>query len=114
MQARSVSGCKSCPSSGTFLTSPPEQKFLAELLCFADAVFARRDAHDGARVDRLFGVAVGHRRRAPWAVTAELTGRVGLAFRGAVYDPQECGCGTSNLGRDSFAVSLTAGVSLEK
>jgi hypothetical protein len=46
--------------------------------------------------------------------TAEVAGRVGLAFTGAMYDPQERGCNTSNPGRDSFAVSLSTGVSLEK
>jgi hypothetical protein len=68
----------------------------------------------GGILDLPFGVGVGLRVRAPWVVTAELAGRVGLMFTGAMYDPERCGCGASYLGHDSFAVALSVGVSLEQ
>jgi hypothetical protein len=63
---------------------------------------------EGDILDLPVGVGVGYRLRGPrdpWEVTAELGGRVGLAFFGAMY---------SDAPRDSFALSLTLGVSLQE
>jgi hypothetical protein len=68
----------------------------------------------GGILDLPFGAGVGVRVRRPWVFTVELMGRVGLAFTGAMYDPDRCGCVASYVGRDSFAVALSVGVTLEQ
>jgi hypothetical protein len=69
----------------------------------------------GGILDLPFGAGIGVRLRRPWVFTVELMGRAGLAFTGAMYDPGRCGCTPSSyVGRDSFAVALTVGVSLEQ
>jgi hypothetical protein len=63
---------------------------------------------EGTILDLPVGIGVGYRMRGPrdpWELTAELAGRVGLAFFGAMY---------SDAPRDSFALSLSVGVSLEE
>jgi hypothetical protein len=62
----------------------------------------------------LIGVGVGTRFRAPWLLYAEVAGRFGLAFSGAMYDRTPCGCLRDPYpGHDSFAASLSVGLSLE-
>jgi hypothetical protein len=63
---------------------------------------------EGDFIDLPVAVGAGYRLRGPrdpWELTAELGGRVGLAFFGAMY---------SDAPRDSFALSLSVGVSLER
>ena len=62
----------------------------------------------GTLLDLPLGVGAGYRVRGPhdpWEITAELGARVGLAFFGPLY---------SEPARDSFALSLSVGVSLEE
>jgi hypothetical protein len=62
---------------------------------------------DGGILDLPAGVGVGYRLRGardPWELTAELGARVGLAFFGPLY---------ADGPHDSFALSLSVGVSLE-
>jgi hypothetical protein len=63
---------------------------------------------EGTLLDLPFGVGAGYHVRGPrdpWEVTAELGARVGLAFFGPLY---------SDGARDSFALSLSVGVSLDE
>jgi hypothetical protein len=63
---------------------------------------------EGGILDLPVGLGVGYRLRGPrdpWELTAELAGHVGLAFVGAMY---------SDAPRDSFALSLSVGVSLQE
>lgn len=65
------------------------------------------DGQEGGILDLPVGVGIGYRVRGPhdpWEITAELGGRVGLAFFGSMY---------SGAPRDSFALSLSLGVSLD-
>lgn len=62
----------------------------------------------GTLLDLPLGVGAGYRVRGPrdpWEITAELGARVGLAFFGPLY---------SDGARDSFALSLSVGVSLDE
>lgn len=62
----------------------------------------------GTLLDLPLGVGAGYRVRGPhdpWELTAELGARVGLAFFGSLY---------SDPVRDSFALSLSVGVSLDE
>jgi hypothetical protein len=69
---------------------------------------------EGEIGDALFGVGIGTRFRAPWVLYAELAGRVGLAFSGALYDRTACSCLRDPYpGHDSFAGSLSVGLSLD-
>jgi hypothetical protein len=69
------------------------------------AAYVRQDPRDGALFDVPAGLGLSLKVRAPWEVFVELGGRFGVAFLGGVYDG-------ANTGKDSFAVSLSAGVSL--
>jgi hypothetical protein len=64
-------------------------------------------AHVGAAVGGILdlpaGVGLGYRFRHPWEVFGELGARIGLAF-----------FGTTLTGQDSFALSLSVGVSLDE
>lgn len=63
---------------------------------------------EGGILDAPVGVGVAYRVRSPrdpWELSAELGCRFGLAFVGAMYDAAP---------RDSFALSLTMGVSLDQ
>jgi hypothetical protein len=69
------------------------------------AAYVRQDPREGTLLDVPEGLGLALKLRAPWEVFAELGGRVGVAFLGGVYDG-------GNTGKDSFAVSLSVGVSL--
>ncbi len=63
---------------------------------------------EGDFLDLPVGLGVGYHVRGPrdpWELTAELGARIGLAFLGAMY---------SDAPRDSFALSLSVGVSLDE
>lgn len=62
----------------------------------------------GGMLDVPFGLGAGCKLRRPWQIFAELGGRVGLAFSGALYGRV---AGEPYEGRDSLAVSLSVGVS---
>jgi hypothetical protein len=66
---------------------------------------------EGGILDLPLGVGMGYRLRRPWEVFAEIEGRIGLAFRGAAYGRMQAG---PYGGQDSFAVSLSAGVSWDE
>jgi hypothetical protein len=81
----------------------------------ASGASARVAGATGDILDLPFGAGIGVRLRRPGVFTVELMGRAGLAFTGAMYDPGRCGCTpASYLGRDSFAVALSVGVTLEQ
>jgi hypothetical protein len=65
----------------------------------------------GGILDLPIGVGIGYRLRRPWQIFAELEARVGMAFWGALYERAE---GAPYGGQDSFAVSLSLGVSLDE
>ena len=69
------------------------------------AAYVRQDPREGDLFDVPAGLGLALKLRAPWELFAELGGRFGVAFLGGVYDG-------ANTGKDSFAVSLSAGVSL--
>jgi hypothetical protein len=65
-------------------------------------------ASEGGIVDAPLALGLAYRVRGPgdpWEISAELGCRFGLAFVGAMYDAAP---------RDSFALSLTVGVSLDE
>ncbi|MGO9833491.1 MAG: hypothetical protein ACLP1X_04685 [Polyangiaceae bacterium] len=65
----------------------------------------------GGILDLPIGVGIGYRLRRPWEIFAELESRIGLAFSGPLY------ARTSDEpygGQDSFAVSLSVGVSWDE
>jgi hypothetical protein len=77
----------------------------------------------GGMIDVPLAVALGYRLRAPasssgWTVFAELGGRIGAAFFGAMYGDGAPGSAPGVppivapfMGKDSFALSLTLGLS---
>ncbi len=70
---------------------------------------------EGTALDGAFGVGIGARVRGPWVLFAELAGRIGLLFAGAIYDRAECLClRDPYAGKDLFAASLAVGLSLEQ
>jgi len=69
------------------------------------AAYVRQDPREGTLLEVPAGLGVALKLRAPWELFAELGGRAGVAFLGGVYD-------AGNTGKDSFAVSLSVGVSL--
>ena len=72
----------------------------------------------GGIVEVPFGLGLGRRLVAPWVVFVELGGRVGTWFFGPMYervrDMATGAAGPGSEGRDSFALSLSLGLSLEK
>jgi len=66
---------------------------------------------EGGVIDLPLGAGIGYRLRRPWQIFAELEGRVGLGFSGPLYARVE---GEPYEGKDSFAVSLSVGVSLDE
>lgn len=69
----------------------------------------------GGILDLPVGVGIGCKVRRPWEIFAELEGRVGLAFTGALYRGGEAGPSPAPYGgHDSFAVSLSLGVSWDE
>ncbi|HEX8791351.1 MAG TPA: hypothetical protein VF765_10415 [Polyangiaceae bacterium] len=69
------------------------------------AAYVHQAPRDGTLLEVPAGLGLALKVRAPWEVFAELGGRVGVAFLGDVY-------GDGITGKDSFAVSLSVGVSL--
>jgi hypothetical protein len=77
----------------------------------------------GGMLDVPLGVGLGYRpARAgvPWLVFAELGGRLGVGFYGPMYDDGATGTAAGFvavapfIGKDSFALSLSVGLSLEQ
>lgn len=76
----------------------------------------------GGMLDVPLGIGLGYKVRGPWELFAELGGRFGVGFFGPMYDDGAPGraVGTSLpfvepfRGKDSFALSLTAGLSLDE
>lgn len=69
---------------------------------------------EGGLVDTSIGIGIGARAHGPWTVFAQLETRIGLASWGAMYDTGPCACLRDPYpGRDSFAVSLSVGLSLD-
>jgi hypothetical protein len=63
------------------------------------------------------GLGLGYRTSRTWEVVAELGGQFGLAFTGSMYDPDassRCACGAPFGGKDSVALSLSLGLSLNE
>lgn len=69
------------------------------------AAYARQDPRAGTLLEVPAGFGLALKLRAPWEVFAELGGRAGVAFLGGLY-------GSGGTGKDSFAASLSVGVSL--
>lgn len=65
----------------------------------------------GGLLDVPVGVGIGVRVRRPLVLFAEVAGRFGLAFTGSLYDASRCSCSATFAGKDSFAASLSVGVS---
>jgi hypothetical protein len=76
----------------------------------------------GGVLDVPVGIGVGHKVRGAWELFAELGGRFGVGFFGPMYDDGASGRAVSTslpfvepfMGQDSFALSLTAGLSLDE
>jgi hypothetical protein len=66
----------------------------------------------GGSLDARLGVGLGYRVDRNWELFAELGGEAGIFFTGSLYDPGACGCGEPYAGKDSFALSLSLGLSL--
>ena len=79
------------------------------------AVVFRSDPGQGGGllVTRL-GAGLGYRLDRRWEVVVELGGRAGVVFVGSLYERGACGCAAPYAGRDSFALSLTLGLSLNQ
>ena len=73
-------------------------------------VFVQGEA--GGFLETRVGLGLGYRLDRRWEIFAELGGRIGLVFAGSMYDPAGCGCGEPYEGKDSFALSLSLGLSL--
>jgi hypothetical protein len=68
----------------------------------------------GGILDLRLGFGLGYRLNHPWELFTELGGRFGLAFAGSLYQSGECSCGQPYVGKDSFALSLSLGLSLNQ
>jgi hypothetical protein len=66
----------------------------------------------GGFLEMRVGLGLGYRVDRRWELFAELGSRIGLVFAGSMYDPAGCGCGEPYEGKDSFALSLSLGLSL--
>jgi hypothetical protein len=63
------------------------------------------------------GVGLGYRPHRPWEVFAELRGGIGVLFTGDMYNAAraQCICAVPpHGGKDSFALSLSVGVSFDQ
>jgi hypothetical protein len=67
----------------------------------------------GGLFDTRVGLGLGYRLAKPWEIFAELGARFGLVFAGSMYGGA-CGCGAPYTGKDSFALSLSVGLSLNQ
>ncbi len=74
----------------------------------------------GSLLEAPFGVGLGYRVRRPWELFAELGGRFGIEFWGAMYNDGATRSTTPAAmaqpfaGNDSFALSFSLGVSLSE
>jgi hypothetical protein len=66
----------------------------------------------GGSLQTRVGFGLGYRLDRTWELFAELGGRIGLLFAGSMYDSAGCSCGEPYQGKDSFALSLSLGLSL--
>jgi hypothetical protein len=66
----------------------------------------------GGSLETRLGLGLGYRIDRTWELFAELGGRIGLLFAGSMYDPAGCACSQPYQGKDSFALSLSLGLSL--
>jgi hypothetical protein len=74
----------------------------------------------GSLLDVPLGLGLGYRLQAPWSVFVEEAARLGAGFYGAMYDgaPGVSGANSAGIspafaGHDSFALSLSVGVSFD-
>jgi hypothetical protein len=81
-------------------------------------VFSARDTFvpgaGGGLLDLRLGVGLGYRLSRQWEMIAELGGRFGIPVTGSMYERGACGCGEPYVGQDSFALSLSVGLSLNE
>jgi hypothetical protein len=68
----------------------------------------------GGLLDLRLGLGLGYRLSRPWVLFVELGGRFGIALTGSMYERGACGCGEPYVGEDSFALSLSVGLSLNQ
>jgi hypothetical protein len=77
----------------------------------------------GGMLDVPLGVALGYRLRgalSPWLAFVQLGGRLGVGFYGPMYDDGAAGIAAGTvavapfMGKDSFALTLSVGLSLEE
>jgi hypothetical protein len=77
----------------------------------------------GGMLDVPLGVALGYRLRgalSPWMAFVQLGGRLGVGFYGPMYDDGAAGIAAGTvavapfMGKDSFALTLSVGLSLEQ
>jgi hypothetical protein len=68
----------------------------------------------GGIVEARLGLGLGLRLDRRWEAFLELDGRAGLLFVGSLFDRGACGCGEAYAGKDSFALSLSLGLSLNQ
>jgi hypothetical protein len=68
----------------------------------------------GGLLEARVGLGLGYRLGRDWEPFLELGGRVGLLFAGSLYERGACGCGEPYAGKDSFALSLSLGLSLNQ
>ncbi len=66
----------------------------------------------GGSLEARAGLGLGYRLDRTWELFAELGSRFGLLFVGSMYDRGGCVCGEPYQGKDSFALSLSLGLSL--
>jgi hypothetical protein len=71
-------------------------------------------AVEGGILDLPFGLGIGWRVQPEWTVFAELGGRASLIAAGAMEEAPHCLCPGAFVGKDSFAVGLSLGVSWEQ
>lgn len=69
---------------------------------------------EGGILDSPFGIGAGVKVRGPWFFFGELGARASWVFAGSMYRAAPCPCDAPYLGDDSFAATLTIGVSLEE
>ena len=69
---------------------------------------------NGGLLEVRLGLGLGYRLGRGWEAFLELGGRAGLLFVGSLYDRGACGCGEPYAGKDSFALSLSLGLSLNQ
>jgi hypothetical protein len=66
----------------------------------------------GGSLDLRVGVGLGYRVEKTLELFMELAGQFGVFFTGSMYDRDACSCSEPFQGKDSFALSLSLGLSL--